>query len=107
VPSGSTRVVIAALIGNSAIAVIKFIAATLTGSAAMFAEGVHSVVDTGNQTLLLVGLKRAAKPADKYHPFGYGKEIYFWAFVVAIILFALGRASRSMRASRKYATLIL
>jgi len=90
VAHGSTRVVIAALIGNSAIAVTKFIAATLTGSSAMFAEGVHSVVDTGNQTLLLVGLKRAAKPADKYHPFGYGKEIYFWAFVVAIILFALG-----------------
>ena len=87
---GSTRVVIAALIGNSAIAVTKFIAATLTGSSSMFAEGVHSVVDTGNQALLLVGLKRAAKPADKYHPFGYGKEIYFWAFVVAIILFALG-----------------
>jgi cation diffusion facilitator family transporter len=87
---GSTKVVIAALVGNTAIAVTKFIAATITGSAAMFAEGVHSVVDTGNQVLLLIGLKRAAKPADEYHPFGYGKEIYFWAFVVAILLFALG-----------------
>jgi len=90
VASGSTRVVIVALIGNSAIAVTKFVAATVTGSSAMFAEGVHSVVDTGNQLLLLVGLKRAAKPADAHHPFGYGKEIYFWAFVVAILLFALG-----------------
>jgi cation diffusion facilitator family transporter len=88
--SGSTRVVIAALIGNAAIAVTKFAAAAVTGSSAMFAEGVHSVVDTGNQALLLFGLRRAARPADERHPFGYGKEIYFWAFVVAILLFALG-----------------
>ena len=88
--SGSTRVVVAALIGNSAIAVTKFVAATVTGSSAMFAEGIHSLVDTGNQVLLLFGMKRAARPADAEHPFGYGKEIYFWAFVVAILLFAVG-----------------
>lgn len=87
---GSTKVVVAALIGNGLIAVTKFAASAVTGSSAMFAEAVHSVVDTGNQGLLLFGMKRARRPADEYHPFGYGKEIYFWAFVVAIILFALG-----------------
>lgn len=88
--AGSARVVIAALIGNSAIAVTKFAAAAVTGSSAMFAEAIHSVVDTGNQALLLYGLKRAGRPADAAHPYGYGKELYFWAFVVAILLFALG-----------------
>ncbi len=87
---GSTRVVIAALIGNGAIAAVKFVASAVTGSGAMFAEAVHSSVDTGNQALLLVGLRRAARPADPKHPFGHGKEIYFWAFVVAILLFGLG-----------------
>jgi cation diffusion facilitator family transporter len=87
---GSRRVVIAALIGNSAIAATKFAASAVTGSSAMFAEAVHSVVDTGNQALLLLGIRRAARPADDRHPFGYGKEVYFWAFVVAILLFALG-----------------
>jgi cation diffusion facilitator family transporter len=87
---GSTRVVIAALIGNAAIAATKYAAAALTGSSAMFAEAVHSTVDTGNQTLLLVGMNRAERPADARHPFGHGMEIYFWAFVVAILLFGLG-----------------
>lgn len=87
---GSTRVVVAALIGNSLIAVTKFAAAAATGSSAMFAEAIHSVVDTGNQALLLFGIRRSARPADAQHPFGYGKEIYFWSFVVAILLFALG-----------------
>ena len=87
---GSTRVVIAALLGNAAIAATKYVAAAITGSSAMFAEAVHSTVDTGNQALLLVGMHRAARPADARQPFGHGMEIHFWAFVVAILLFGLG-----------------
>jgi cation diffusion facilitator family transporter len=88
--SSSTRVIIAALIGNSLIAVTKFIAAAISGSSAMLSEGIHSLVDTGNQILLLYGLKAARKPADERFPFGHGKEIYFWSFVVAILIFAVG-----------------
>src|SRR5690349_2606626 len=88
--AGSKTVVYAALAGNLAIAVTKFIAAAITGSSAMLSEGVHSVVDTGNQALLLYGMRRAKVPADERFPFGRGKEIYFWSFVVALLVFALG-----------------
>ena len=88
--SGSKKVIYAALIGNTLISITKFGAAAYTGSSAMMSEGIHSLVDTGNQGLLLYGIKRASKPADEDFPFGYGKEIYFWSFIVAILIFALG-----------------
>jgi cation diffusion facilitator family transporter len=88
--SSSKKVIYAALAGNTLIAITKFIASAMTGSSAMLSEGIHSLVDTGNQGLLLYGMKQANKPASPEFPFGHGKEIYFWSFVVAILIFALG-----------------
>jgi cation diffusion facilitator family transporter len=90
VAAGSTKAVYAALIANFGIAIAKFGGAAYTGSTAMLAEGVHSVVDTGNQLLLLLGIKRSKREASERHPFGYSREIYFWCFVVAVLLFTAG-----------------
>jgi cation diffusion facilitator family transporter len=86
----SAVVVYAALVCNALIAATKFGAATFTGSAAMLSEGIHSLVDTGNQLFLLLGMQRARQPATAAHPFGYGLQLYVWSFVVAIIMFGLG-----------------
>lgn len=91
--SGSSErpiTVYGAIVSNTVIAVSKFAAGIITGSSAMLSEGIHSVVDTGNQLLLLLGIHRSKRPADELHPFGHGKELYFWSLIVAILLFGVG-----------------
>jgi len=89
--SESNKIVVyAALFGNLAIALVKFVAAYITNSSAMLSEAIHSVVDTLNEILLLYGMKKAEQRPDALHPFGYGRELYFWAFIVALMVFALG-----------------
>jgi len=86
----SKLVIYVATASNLAIAVVKFITAGMTGSSAMLSEGIHSVIDTANQLLLLLGVNRGQKPADARHPYGYGKELYFWSLIVAMVLFGIG-----------------
>ncbi len=88
--AASVKAIFFALSANAAIAVAKFVAASITGSGSMLAEAVHSSADCGNQLLLLLGLKRAKQPPSEEHPLGYGKEIYFWSFIVALLLFSMG-----------------
>jgi cation diffusion facilitator family transporter len=87
---GSRTAVVVAVIGNFIIAVIKFVAAGITGSSAMISEGIHSLVDTGNGGLLLLGMNQAKRPADEEHPFGHGKALYFWTLVVSVSIFGIG-----------------
>ena len=97
----SKTAVVAALAGNLALAILKGISAAVTGSAAMLAETFHSIADTGNQGLLILGMRLARRPPDDLHPFGHGRNVYFWAFVVSMMLFTLGGAFSLWEAVRK------
>src|SRR5262245_8047016 len=87
---GSKRAIVAAFLANLGIALSKFVVFLLTGAASLLAEAIHSTADTGNQGLLMLGSKQAQRPADDRHPFGYANRRYFWAFIVALVLFSLG-----------------
>ena len=100
---GSRRAIIAAFLANLGIALSKFVAFALTGAASMLAEAIHSLADTGNQGLLMLGGARSRRPADDAHPFGYGSLRYFWAFVVALVLFSVGGVVRDLRRHREAA----
>jgi cation diffusion facilitator family transporter len=97
----SKTAVMAALLGNGALAVMKGVAAASTGSAAMLAETLHSIADTGNQALLFLGMRLSERPPDRRHGFGHGKDVYFWAFVVSVMLFSLGGAFSIWEGVRK------
>jgi cation diffusion facilitator family transporter len=99
--SESKIAVVAALVGNGALTLLKGISAAATGSAAMLAETFHSAADTGNEALLLLGMRAARRPPDEQHPFGHGKNVYFWAFVVSVVLFAIGGAFSVWEGVRK------
>src|SRR5262245_57700950 len=87
---GSKRAIVAAFLANLGIALSKFAVFLITGAASLLAEAIHSFADTGNQGLLMLGEKQASRPADDEHPFGYANRRYFWAFIVALVLFSLG-----------------
>src|SRR4030095_12643500 len=99
--SESKTAVVAALLGNAALAILKVTVAAPPASAAMLAETFHSVADTGNEALLLLGMRAAQQPPDEQHPFGHGKNVYFWAFVVSVVLFSLGGAFSGWEGVRK------
>jgi cation diffusion facilitator family transporter len=98
----SKAAVAAALFGNGALAILKGVAAAMTGSASMLAEMFHSIADTGNQALLFLGMRLGRRPPDERHPFGHGKDVYFWAFVVSVMLFTLGGALSIWEGVRHY-----
>src|SRR5947207_7167976 len=98
---GSRAAIVAAFLANLGIAIAKLVAFAFTGAASMLAESVHSLADTGNQGLLILGRRRAQRPADEAHPFGFARERYFWAFVVAVILFTVGAVFAIVEAIEK------
>src|ERR1700759_2646524 len=101
---GSSKVVYAALLGNILVAASKYLAAIISGSSAMLTEAIHSTADCTNQLLLLIGVRRGRLPADPTHPFGYGMEIYFWTFVVAVLVLLAGGAVSIVQGVKEFAS---